>query len=205
MRFGTENYPVFLLLGLTLWRFFAIGTTSAMRSIVGKGHIIKKIYFPREVLVLSAVISAFISTSLEFVVFFFIFFLFGLKFSISFLILPIILILEFVLVLGVGLIISTLFVFYRDYNDIWEITLHAGFFLTPIIWPISILGENSRYLPYILINPMSRVVTMSRDMLLNGKIPQLMDFAILSAMCALVFLAGCLIFKKYEQKFAREV
>ena len=205
MKFRTQNYSMFLLLGIVLWRFFAEGTQFALTSLVRKGQLIRKIYFPRAIVVISSTISSFIGTILELVAFFIIFFVLGGKFSFAFLILPLILLAEFILVLGVGFSISTIYVFFRDYDDIWKLTMRAGFYLTPVIWPLSALGDDSTYLPYIMINPMSRIVTMARSVVIDGKIPSFESFFTLLIICLVVYFLGIKIFKKYERRLAREV
>ena len=205
MKFRTKNYSMFLLLGIILWRFFAEGTSTALKILKRNGQLIRKIYFPREFLVIGSVTSSFFSVILELCAFFIIFLFFGSKIHLSLLILPVLLFAELILVLGVSLLISTIYVFFRDYDDIWGLTIKAGFYLTPILWPLTVLGEDSVYLPYILINPMARIVISGRMLVLDGVVPSAESFFILFVTCGFIFLLGYITFKKYEPRLAREV
>lgn len=203
MRFDTANYSLFLLLGLVFWRFFAIGTSQSLTSIVGKAHLIKKIYFPREVLVFSSVLSCAVGAVLEFFVFFFLFLFFHIPLSFSLLFVVPLFLFEFLLVFGIGLAISSIYVLFRDYADIWEVTLTALFFLTPVIWPTSIIPKN--YLPFILLNPLSQIIMAARSAVLEGAIPSFSAIAVSAFLCLLAFIIGSLIFRRIEPRFGREV
>lgn len=205
MKFRTKNYSMFLLLGVILWRFFAEGTNTSLKILKRNGQLIRKIYFPREFLVIGSVISSFFSVILELFAFFIIFLFFGAKIHLSMLLFLPILFAELILVLGVSLLISTIYVFFRDYDDIWGITIKAGFYLTPILWPLSVLGEDSMYLPYIHINPMASIVISGRMLILDGVIPSAENFLFLFVTCSVIFLLGYMTFKKYEPRLAREV
>ncbi len=199
MRFDVENYALFLLLGLVLWRFFANGTNSAMSSITGRANLVKKVYFPREVLVLSSVLSRLVSAILELFVFFVLFmFLYG-KMHWTLLLLPLLILLQCILIFGLGLGLAGLYVFYRDCSQIWEILLQGGFFLTPIFYPVSIVPE--KYLQYYMLNPMAMLLEMTKDIVMRGVVPPLQEFIALAAMCLLVLSLGYAIFKRYEPGF----
>lgn len=203
LRMDVENFSVFLLCGLTSWRFFANGTTSSLWSIIGKAHIVKKIYFPREILVLSVVLSSMVSIILEFMVFFVLLVIIMGEIHSTLLIFPIILLLQFILVFGVGLFLAILTVFFRDLTQIWEIVLQAGFFLTPIIYSVSMIPEN--YLGYYLLNPMTRLMGMYRDIFMYGVIPSFYDFTIVAVICLSILLVGYMFFKKFEPRVGEEV
>jgi len=111
--------------------------------------------------------------------------------------------LEFILVFGIGLALSSLYVLFRDYADIWELTLTVLFFLTPIVWPTTIIPKN--YLPYILLNPLSQIIITTRSAVLEGTMPSLMSIISSTLLCLLAFIVGYLIFKRIEPKFGREL
>jgi ABC-type polysaccharide/polyol phosphate export permease len=149
------------------------------------------------------VLSCAVGFLLEFMVFFFILLFFRIPLSPSMLFVILFLFLEFILVFGIGLALSSLYVLFRDYADIWELTLTVLFFLTPIVWPTTIIPKN--YLPYILLNPLSQIIITTRSAVLEGTMPSLMSIISSTLLCLLAFIVGYLIFKRIEPKFGREL
>jgi lipopolysaccharide transport system permease protein len=198
-----ENFVVYLLVGILAWRFFTIGTTSAMFSIVGKSSLVTKIYIPREILTLSAAISSLISSTLEFVVLIPLLMILGAKVSFTVVMFPMVHLMYFLIIYGVSLILASLYVYYRDLNQIWDIVLQVGFFLSPIIYPLSLVP--SKYEFYYMLNPITRLINMYRDILLNGTIPKISDFVIVLIFGAILLLVGTAIFRKLSRRFAEEV
>ena len=202
-RFEQEHFALYLLIGIIAWRFLANGTMTAMSSIVGKPSLVTKIFIPREVLTFSMTMSAFISSILEFAVLIPLLLILGVSLSFTVLLFPVIHILFFVMVYGVSLVLASLYVYYRDLNQIWDILLQVGFYLAPVIYPLSLVPE--KYIFYYMLNPVTRLMVMYRDILLYNTIPSALDFLIV-AMCGMVFLVfGTIIFKKLSPRFAEEV
>jgi len=202
-RFEQEHFALYLLIGIIAWRFLANGTMTAMGSIVGKSSLVTKIFIPREVLTFSMTMSAFISSILEFLVLIPLLLILGVSLSFTVLLFPVIHILFFVMVYGVSLVLASLYVYYRDLNQIWDILLQVGFYLAPIIYPLSLVPE--KYIFYYMLNPVTRLMVMYRDILLYSTIPSALDFLIV-AMCGLIFLIiGTMIFRKLSPRFAEEV
>jgi len=202
-RFEQEHFALYLLIGIIAWRFLANGTMTAMSSIVGKPSLVTKIFIPREVLTFSMAMSAFISSILEFAVLIPLLLILGVSLSFTVLLFPVIHILFFVMVYGVSLVLASLYVYYRDLNQIWDILLQVGFYLAPIIYPLSLVPE--KYIFYYMLNPVTRLMVMYRDILLYNTIPSALDFIIV-AMCGLIFLIiGTIIFGKLSPGFAEEV
>jgi ABC-2 type transport system permease protein len=162
LRIGTEipHFPVYLLLGIVLWTFFAEATSITMTSVVGRGDLIKKISIPRYLVVVSGAVSAFINLALNFVILFIIAFFNGVPIMKSWLLLPFLLVELFVLAMALGFILSALFVKYRDTSYIWEVLLQAGFYATPILYPLTLVAE--KYRPYLMLNPMAQIIQDSR-------------------------------------------
>jgi ABC-type polysaccharide/polyol phosphate export permease len=165
------------------------------------------------------VVASFIIAILECIVFFIIFFFFmlfpeaipnpgpdkipPLELHASVVFLPVLLLLMFILVFGVSLALAGAYVFYRDLKEIWEVLLLAGFFLTPVFYPIDILPQ--AYLPYFTVNPVYRIIYMGRQTILYGAFPELYKIFIASMLIFIVFLVGYIIFKKAEPNFGDEV
>lgn len=198
-----ENFVVYLLTGILAWRFFAIGTTSAMGSIVGKSSLVTKIFIPREILTLSIAVSSLVSSVLEFLVLIPLLTILGAGISAAVLMFPIIHLMYFLIVYGICLILASLYVYYRDLNQIWDVVLQVGFFLSPIVYPLSLVP--AKYEFYYMLNPITRLINMYRDILLNGTIPGISDFVIVLFSGLMLFFIGTVLFKKLSRRFAEEV
>ena len=201
-KFDIPNYPMYLLIGIIVWRFFS-ATGETLHSIVGKPNMVKKIYFPREILVLSTCLRALITSILEFSVLFALLLLWGTPLSLFVLFFPVILVVEFFLVLGLSLFLSSSYVFFRDLKNIWDVALQVGFYATPIIYPVSLISEN--YSILLVVNPMTQILQVFRDILLYAQMPP-MTAIVLSLVYSIgFFVLGWFTFKHFEPRFAEEI
>ena len=198
-----NNFALYLLIGIVSWRFLANGTSSAIASIVGKPSLVTKIRIPRQVLVLSVVLASFISSILEFVVLVPLLFILGVGLSPYILLFPVIHLIFFMMVYGMSLILASLYVYYRDLNQIWEVIIQMGFFLSPIVYPLTTVPEE--YLPYYTLNPVTVVIQMYRDILLYHTAPAPADLAFAFLVGAALIQLGSAIFKRLERRFAEEM
>ncbi len=201
--FRTENFEVYLLIGIITWRFFANGTTSALFSIVGKANLVTKVYIPRWLLTGSSVASSLISSILEFMVLLPLALILGGQISLSVFLFPIIHLLYATMILGVGFAVAALFVRYRDLQHIWEVFLTAGFFLSPIIYPMSQVPD--KYMDVYMLNPITRMMIIYRNLLMDGTFPAIRDLLFVALAAMVVFILGYLIFRGLEPRFAEEV
>jgi len=213
------KFPVFLLCALLPWNFFSSAMMGAVNSIVYNGSLIKKVYFPREIMPISVVLSTFINFLLSLPVLFIFLAIFQVPFTIWLIYLPVIMVVQVVFAIGVALVLATLNVFYRDTAVILEVVLQAWFFLTPIFYPAEFLPEwrtvlgialPVRRLTYIL-NPMASIVASYRSVLYgftNGAppAPPAWDFFSRTVVTAVVcFLIGYAIFIRHSWRFGEEV
>jgi lipopolysaccharide transport system permease protein len=198
-----ENFAIYLLIGMFAWRFFANGTTYAMGSIVGKPGLVTKIAIPREILTLSSVISSLISSFLEFIVMIPLLLLLGVSLQASFLLFPVVHILYFLIIYGISLMIASLYVYYRDLNQIWDVIIQIGFFISPIVYPLSLVPKE--YLTYYMFNPITVLIQMYRDVFLYGLIPSFLDTVYVLAIGIGLVIMGSIMFKKLSRRFAEEV
>lgn len=200
------SFVLYILTGLLVWRFFSIGTTAALGSIVGKPSLVTKIYIPREILPLSSTLSSLVSSILEFCVLVPLLFIFGVGISPVILLFPVLLALFFLIVYGLALILSSLYVYFRDLNNIWDVLMQVGFFACPIMYPLSQLSRLPEQLKAAyMLNPITVLIEMFRDIFLEGTIPGLGDFAIVLAFGVVLVLIGNLAFKRLQRRFAEEV
>ncbi len=203
MRVNIEHYQLFLLMGIISWNMLSRGTTMSLNSILGKPSLVKKVYFPREVLVISSCITALLMTLLEFMVFGIFMLVFPVVPGITIVYFPAILFIEFLLVLGLSFALSALNVYYRDIQYIWAVILQAGFFAAPIIYPVSIIPE--KYLWIIKLNPMTHIIDMLRGSAIYSTSPDAGDAVFIIAASLGIFAAGYFIFLRLESRFAEEM
>jgi lipopolysaccharide transport system permease protein len=193
-------FIIYLLIGILCWRIFSSGTMASVRGIYGQPGLVKKIYIPRQILLFSVVISSFISSMLEFLILFGFLIVFAVPLSFNILLFPVITVIYFGIVYGVGLALGALFVFYRDLEQIWAVVMQIGFFLVPIFYNVSALPP--QYQAIYLLNPVSSIMVMYRDILMYALFPPLplLGYSIFAAI--LIFLAGIWIFRRFEPRFA---
>lgn len=213
------KFPVFVLCALLPWNFFSRSVATALNSIVENGNLVKKVYFPREILPISTVLSSFVNFLLSFIVLFVLLLAFRVPITIWLAYLPLIMLVQVAFTTGIALILATLNVFYRDTGVIMEVIMQAWFFLTPVFYPITLLPEwrevwgvavPIRRLTYIL-NPMASIIASYRSVLYgftNGSppAPPALDFFSRTILTSLVFLlVGYCLFARYSRRFAEEV
>jgi len=198
-----ENFAVNLLVGIMAWRFFAGGTSSTLSSIVSKPNLITSIYIPRKILVLSTALTSFVSSILEFIILVPIIFVLIGGLPVTILLFPLISLLLLWLIYGAGLIMGALFVYFRDLNQIWEVLLTSLFFLSPIMYPISIVPE--RFMTLYMLNPLTRLIIMYREVMIAGNLPSIYSLIIVSSWCIILFLIGNLVFNKLQRRFAEAI
>lgn len=203
MRVQVEHYQLFLLLGIVLWNFLARGTTMGIFGIIGKPGLVQKVYFPRDVLVISACLTAVMMTFLELLVFAAFMILFRVAPGITILYAPAIFSLQFLIVFGLSLGLSALNVYFRDVQFIWNVILQAGFFATPVLYPITIFPEDLQNI--VMLNPIARIISMLRDCTLYNTSPAFEDLIYVSILAAAILLIGYAIFDHLEPRFAEEI
>ena len=203
MRVQVEHYQLFLLLGIILWNLLDRGTSMSIWGIVGKPSLVQKIYFPRDILVISTCITALMMTALEFVVFIIFMAVFRVLPAVTVVYFPALLALEFFLILGLSMALSALNVYFRDVQFIWRLIVQVGFFATPILYPINIFPEKVRWI--VMLNPMAQIITMMRDCTLYGIAPDPLSLAYLVICTLFLFLLGYAIFERLEPRFAEAI
>jgi ABC-type polysaccharide/polyol phosphate export permease len=197
------NFPAFVLPALLTWRFFAVGTSSSLDAIAGNASLVTKVYFPRWLLVLSNAFANFLGSSLEFIALFPLMILLGVKLGVAVILLPLVLIMTLILVIGASLILSSLNVISRDFAQVWEIFLQAGFFLDPIFYSQSIVP--ARYQVIYSVNPIAQLVEMTRTILYYGELPSILNLGEVLASTIIIIALGVVIFTKLEKRFGELV
>jgi len=198
-----ENFAVNLLVGIMTWRFFNTTSTLSLSAIVSRPSLVTKVYVPRQILVLSIVLSNLIGSLLEFLILVPIIFVLMGHLPITILLFPVIHFLYFWLILGVGLFLSSLFVYFRDLNQVWEVLVNVLFFMSPIIYPLSIVPES--LMTYYLLNPLTALIIVYRDVMIRGHLPSLDNLSVVIGIGAVIFLIGVFIFNRLQRRFAEVI
>ncbi|HWR25171.1 MAG TPA: ABC transporter permease [Methanosarcina sp.] len=198
-----KNYHLFLLLGIALWDFFTKGTSMGLQAIISKPGMVRQVYVPREILVFSSSLTALMMAVLEIGVFGVFMLISGVMPTLTAVYFPIIFVIIFILVFGTSLALGALNTYYRDVQYIWAVVLQAGFFASGVFFDFSTYEGNIKGL--LLLNPMARIILISRESLLYNTAVASWDLIFCFASSLGMLLVGYLIFKKLEPGFAEEV
>lgn len=204
MRSGVKDYYLFLFVTLIPWIFFSTSLSGGASCILAQQNMVKKIYFPREVLPISYVTSQFVNMLLSFIVIFAVLLFSGYALRVeAILCLPLVMTVEYVLALGFTMIMSAVTVYVRDMEYILGILTMAWQFLTPVMYAIDQVPQEVRWI--FRINPMTYVITAYRDILYYGNIPKLETLAFASITGVVMLVAGWMIFSCLQRRFAEEL
>lgn len=203
IRVKTPNYTVNLLAALLPWQFFQAAVQGSTTSIISNSNLIKKIYFPRQIMPLSIIFSNFINFLITLVILFGAILVSNVKFSFTIFLLPIILILLLIFSIGLSLILSSLNVKYRDVSHLVEVLFMIWFYLTPIVYVMETVP--AQYRPFLLLNPLTAVFDSIRMVLIEGKVPSLLYMVIMVVWDIALLIIGDSVFRKTEVNFAEEV
>lgn len=205
---GLQVFPLFLLAGLLPWNFLANSMTGGMESLVGNANLVKKVYFPREIIVAAIVASWLVSFFMELAV------LSGALLIAGNMVLPwlpvvlVIVALETMFVFGIALLLAICNVYYRDVRHLVGIALQIWFYLTPIIYPITLVPGVKNGWPLrsiFLLNPMARFGRIFRNVLYDLRWPALADVAYVAVVSFAALALGMWAFRKLEPRLAEEL
>lgn len=201
MRMGINDYYLFLFVALIPWIFFSSCVGGGCNCIISQGDMVKKIYFPREVLPISYVTSQFVNMLLSFLVVFAVLMISGKGISFQALLyLPYIMIVEYFLALGATLLFSSLTVYFRDMTNIMMIATMAWQWLTPVMYPIDMVPGD--FLWIYNLNPMAPVINGYRQILYYKQVPDLNTLLSAVIMGLLLMVIGEFAFSKLQKGFA---
>ena len=204
MKAGVEKFYLYLFVGLIPWLFFSAAITGGSTCIIAQKDLIKKIRFPREIIPISFVTSQFVNMLLSFIVVIIVSVVSGVHLTFGgILCLPVIMIVEYLMALGIALISSSLTVYFRDLEHILAIVAMAWLYATPICYPETMVPE--KYLSLYRLNPVTPVVNAYRDVLYYGRTPDLRTLVLAVCIGIVTVVLGVLIFGKLQRRFAEEL
>lgn len=205
-RSDIENFVVYLLTGIVCFNFFSEATNMCLMSIIGNASLINKVYVPKYIYPFSRTLSSGINLLLALIPLLLMLVITQKAIPITILLLPFVLLMLFFLSYGIGLILATLMVFFRDTQFLWSICVMLLNYLSPIFYPESIIPAN--FLPIYRMNPLYQVISFTRKILMIGDgicAPSPQDYVTCILACVIPFFLGLWIFKKNENKFVLNI
>lgn len=217
LRFGGDipHYPVYLLAGTTLWSFFTECTNQGIQAIVTRGELIRKICFPKYIVVVSATLTAVINLLINVIVVVIFALLDGITPSWTWLLVPLVLFEFYCLALGISFLLGAINVKYRDITSIWDVLTQALFYAVPIIYPITMIASTSTLAAkIILINPIAQIIQDVRYLLITPETITIWNYTDSMApiiksipifIVIILLLWGSWYFRKRSKRFAEEI
>lgn len=207
-----EHFPVYLLLGIVLWNFFAEATSNGLSSIINRGSLIRKINFPKYIIVLSGTISSLINLGINLLVVLVFIVANGVQVSwIALMIVPLILEL-YAFALAIAFFLAALNVKYRDTGYLWEIFMQAAFYATPILYPVQqIMSKAPHAADLLILNPVAQIVQDARYVLVTQDSIRLIDLhkgwvvAVPFVLVLIVLVLAAWYFRRSSRDFAEQI
>jgi ABC-2 type transport system permease protein len=196
-----EGYAAYVLSGLIAWTFFAQTTNAAISHLVWGGGMLKRIYIPRTVFALSALGTGLINLVLSIIPLIIVMLATGVPIKSTILFLPVPILFLMMFALGVGLLISTIAVYFADVAEMYQIVLTAWMYLTPVIYPESILPPEYR-IWIVRFNPMYHLLSLFRDPVYHGVIPEISSILLVGAIAFVLLVTSWIIFTRKADEFA---
>ena len=221
LRFGQgiPHFAVSLLLAQTLWSFFQESTANGMRAIVDRGDLLRKLNFPKYIVVVSATVSAFINLLISLVVVLIFMIVNGVEFRWTILLFPLIVAELYVFALAIAFLLSTLYVKFRDIGHIWDVIMQIWFYITPIIYPLSQITDMGGHglliaKAMLVVNPVAQIIQDARYVLVTTQTETIWNTvgsgtALLKLIPIIVvialFVIGVMVFRKHSKTFAEDL
>ena len=198
-----KNYTVFLMTAMIPWNYFTTTVTQGSFVMIANGNILKKVYFPREILPISIVTSGLVNFLISCIIIFLFLFFTGIGFSIYLVLFPLYAIIEYFFILGVVLILSAVTVYLRDIEHIIGVIIQALFYGTPIVYSMNSIPANFAWI--FKLNPMSYIVQGFRDILYYQQMPDMIGLLTIVLITIAIMIIGLRVFDKLQRNFAEEL
>jgi ABC-2 type transport system permease protein len=204
------DYPVYLLLGIVLWSYFTEVTTGSVGSIVGRGDLLRKLNFPKYVIVLSGSFSALINLGINSIVIGIFMIISQVSISPYAFLVPFLLVELFVLSLALAFFLSALYVRFRDIAHIWEVVVQGAFYATPILYPLSLVPLRAAKL--LMLNPMAQIIQDMRYLLVTQQTTTIDDLygthlirLVPLGIVVIILVLSASFFRRRSKYFAEEI
>ena len=196
-------YVVFVCVGLVPWTFFTTSISQSAWTIIGNGNIVKKVYFPREILPISVVTSGMINFLISTLIIVAFCFIYGLGLTKYVLFFPLVLLIQYILQLAISFILSAVTVYFRDLEHFVQIILQVMFYATPIVYAADTIASPFNII--LALNPMAHIINGYRNIFYYQTMPDLKALFILLAISVVACIAGYFLFRKLQKGFAEEL
>lgn len=193
-------YPIFAYTALLPWTFFATSITFASTSLINNMNLVTKIYFPRDILPLGSIGAGLFDFGIASTILVALILMYRIEINLTLLWVPILLVIQILLMVGISLGAAAVIVFYRDMRFVIPLFLQLWLYATPVIYPISLVPE--KLLPFYMLNPMAALVVSYRQVILQGVPPQWAYLGPSTIMSILAMFAGYYFFKRVEAQLA---
>ncbi|MBR2678360.1 MAG: ABC transporter permease [Bacilli bacterium] len=203
MRVKTPNYLQYLIVGIIPWTFFTTVINQGMIAVRMNSGIIKKVYFPREILPISVALSGLVNFFISCIIILIFCIFGGLGLSWHLVLLPVFAVIQFFLTLGIVMALSAINIYIKDIEYIVQFIINMLFYGTPILYPTTLFPEKLRWILYV--NPLTELVEAYRNIFMYHQLPDLLQTGYLVGITIVIFFIGLAIFRKLEKGFAEEV
>lgn len=203
LKNAEDHYVTFLVIAILPWNWFVNSITLGTTTIVNNGGIIKKVYFPREILPISIATSGLINYLISFPIIVIFLIVSGIGFSKMIFLLPLVILAQYLLTLGITFICSAINVYIKDAEYIINFLMSMLFYATPIIYSTNMFPESVRWL--LKLNPMTTIIDSYRNILFYQHLDGIKSILIVLLLSLALVFIGYKIFKKLEKGFAEEV
>lgn len=194
-----DNFAIYYLSGYILYSFINDSTTAALFSVVYNASLMKKVYIPKYMFPVSKVFSSLVNLGFSFVAMLIVMIITRTPLKVTIVLLPFIVFYVLSFVIGLGLILATLYVFFRDCGHLYGILMLAWLYLTPLFYPREILPEALQ--KFLIFNPMYHYVEYFRDILLYGSWPSVEQNLLCLGIGVTILLIGTTVFYKKQDRF----
>ena len=215
LKMGNDipHYPVYLLVGTTMWSFFTECTSQGIQAIVNRGDLIRKICFPKYIVVVSATLTAVINVLINLVVIIIFAFINGVQPSWNWFLVPFFLLELYALSLGISFLLGAINAKYRDITSIWDVVIQALLYAVPIIYPVSMIAQTSAWASKVLLlNPIAQIIQDVRYNLVTTETITTWNYIenpllkiIPVVIIVVLFILAALYFRKKSKFFAEEI
>lgn len=203
LRNNQPNYTIFLCVALIPWTFFTTCIQQSASTMIQNGNIIKKVYFPREILPISVVTSGAVNFIISTIIIFAFVLFSGMGITKYVLFFPVVLIVQYLLQLGISFIVSSITVYLRDLEHLIGVALQLLFYATPIVYAAESIPDNFKFI--IKYNPMTYIINGYRDIFYNQTLPDFQGLGIIFIIAIVLCVLGYMIFNKLQKGFAEEL
>ena len=200
MNIDIAYYQIFLLLGIVVWNFFSEATSGSINSIIQSTSMLKKVKLPLHEIIFGANLSSVIGFILNILVLLAMMLFFEIRiltplrlFSLYFFMLLL------VLIMGVSLLVSTAYIYFKDTVHVWSYALFMGFWITPIIYSENRIG--TPFLKFYMLNPLARIISHLRNTVLYNYVDSMHQVLITTLLVLIIFLTGIFVYRNFAKKF----